>query len=101
MLVAFTETRLDGALRLEGAPARADHRLFPQRGDAPPARALLGRRAAATIEPLRDADAMVERANAFLLANGLGSPGDKFVAVFGAPVGVSGTTNAVQVRVLG
>ena len=53
------------------------------------------------IDPLRDADAMVERANAFVLANGLGSPGDKIVAVFGAPVGVSGTTNAVQVRVLG
>jgi pyruvate kinase len=54
-----------------------------------------------SIDPLRDADAMVERANAFVLANGLGSPGDKIVAVFGAPVGVSGTTNAVQVRVLG
>jgi pyruvate kinase len=54
-----------------------------------------------SIDPLRDADAMVERANAFVLANGLGSPGDKIVVVFGAPVGVSGTTNAVQVRVLG
>jgi pyruvate kinase len=50
---------------------------------------------------VRDADTMVERANAFILANGLGSPGDKIVVVFGAPVGVSGTTNAVQVRVLG
>jgi pyruvate kinase len=54
-----------------------------------------------SIDPLRDADAMVERANAFVLANGLASPGDKIVVVFGAPVGVSGTTNAVQVRVLG
>jgi pyruvate kinase len=54
-----------------------------------------------SIDPLRDADMMVERANAFILANGLGSPGDKIVIVFGAPVGVSGTTNAVQVRVLG
>jgi pyruvate kinase len=54
-----------------------------------------------SIDPLRDADAMVERANAFVLGNGLGSPGDKIVVVFGAPVGVSGTTNAVQVRVLG
>jgi pyruvate kinase len=53
-----------------------------------------------SIDPLRDADTMVERANAFVLANGLGSPGDKIVVVFGAPVGVSGTTNAVQVRVL-
>ena len=54
-----------------------------------------------SIDAVRDADAMVERANAFVLANGLGSPGDKIVIVFGAPIGVSGTTNAVQVRVLG
>jgi pyruvate kinase len=54
-----------------------------------------------SIDPLRDADAMMERANAYLLGHGMASPGDKVVAVFGAPVGVSGTTNAVQVRVLG
>jgi pyruvate kinase len=52
------------------------------------------------IEPLHDADAMVERANAFVLANGLGSPGDKIVAVFGAPIGVSGATNSIRVKVL-
>jgi pyruvate kinase len=52
------------------------------------------------IEPLNDADSMVDRANAFVLANGLGSPGDKIVAVFGAPIGVSGTTNSVRVKVL-
>jgi pyruvate kinase len=44
---------------------------------------------------------MMDRANAYLLGHGMASPGDKVVAVFGAPVGVSGTTNAVQVRVLG
>jgi pyruvate kinase len=54
-----------------------------------------------SMEAVRDADTMVERANAFILGSGLGSPGDKIVVVFGAPVGVSGTTNAVQVRVLG
>jgi pyruvate kinase len=54
-----------------------------------------------SIDPVRDAETMVERANAFILGSGLGSPGDKIVVVFGAPVGVSGTTNAVQVRVLG
>jgi pyruvate kinase len=53
-----------------------------------------------SIEPLHDADAMVERANAFVLANGLGSPGDKIVCVFGAPIGVSGATNSVRVKVL-
>ncbi len=52
------------------------------------------------IEQLRDADTMVERANDFVIANGFGSPGDKIVAVFGAPTGVSGTTNSIRVRVL-
>ena len=52
------------------------------------------------IEALHDADAMVERASAFVLANGLGSPGDKIVAVFGAPIGVSGATNSIRVKVL-
>jgi pyruvate kinase len=50
---------------------------------------------------LRDNDRMVDSANAFMLANGLGSPGDKIVAVFGAPAGVPGTTNSIRVRVLG
>ncbi len=52
------------------------------------------------IDLLRDPDQMVERANAFLLANGFVSPGDKFVAIFGAPVGVSGTTNSIRVKVV-
>jgi pyruvate kinase len=30
----------------------------------------------------------------------LGSPGDKIVAVFGAPAGVAGGTNSIRVRVL-
>jgi len=52
------------------------------------------------IEQLRDPDAMVERANDFVIVNGFGSPGDKIVCVFGAPTGVSGTTNSIRVRVL-
>jgi pyruvate kinase len=43
---------------------------------------------------------MVERANAFLLAHGLVSPGDKLVVVFGAPVGVAGSTNSLRVKVV-
>jgi len=43
---------------------------------------------------------MVERASGFLVANGFVSPGDKFVAIFGAPVGVIGTTNSIRVRVV-
>lgn len=52
------------------------------------------------IEPTGDADAMVERAHASLLAHGFVSPGDSFVTIFGAPVGVSGSTNALRVKVV-
>jgi pyruvate kinase len=52
------------------------------------------------IHLLRDSDEMVERASAFLLANGYASPGDRFVAIFGAPVGVAGSTNSIRVKVV-
>jgi pyruvate kinase len=52
------------------------------------------------IDPVRDADEMVERANGLLIANGFAAPGDKLVAIFGAPVGVSGTTNSIRVKVV-
>jgi len=52
------------------------------------------------IDMLRDSDEMVERANNYLLANGFVSPGDRFVTIFGAPVGVSGTTNSIRVKVV-
>ena len=54
-----------------------------------------------SMDPIRDNDRMVDNANAWVLANGVGSPGDKIVAVFGAPTGVPGTTNSIRVRVLG
>lgn len=52
------------------------------------------------VEHLRDSDEMIKRAHGLLLAAGVVTPGDSFVAVFGAPVGVSGTTNAIQVKVV-
>lgn len=52
------------------------------------------------VEPLSDSDQMIERAHALLLANGIVSPGDRFVTIFGAPVGVSGTTNALQIKIV-
>jgi pyruvate kinase len=52
------------------------------------------------IDLVRDADELMDRANGYLLAHGLVSPGDKFVAIFGAPVGVSGTTNSIRVRIV-
>ena len=52
------------------------------------------------IDVFRHPDEMVDRANTLLLANGFVSPGDKFVSIYGAPVGVVGTTNAIRVRVV-
>ena len=52
------------------------------------------------VEPLQSSDEMMDRAHALLLANGIVSPGDRFVTIFGAPVGVSGSTNAIQVKVV-
>jgi pyruvate kinase len=52
------------------------------------------------IEPSKDVDQLVDRANGYLLARGLASPGDRFVVVFGAPLGVRGTTNSIRVRVV-
>jgi pyruvate kinase len=52
------------------------------------------------VEACADSDAMIAKAHALLLAHGIVSPGDKFVTIFGAPVGVSGSTNALQVKVV-
>jgi pyruvate kinase len=52
------------------------------------------------LDLMRDADEMVERATMHLVANGHASPGDKLVTIFGAPVGVSGTTNSIRVKVV-
>jgi pyruvate kinase len=34
------------------------------------------------------------------MANGLASPGERVVVVFGAPLGVSGSTNSIRVHVI-
>ena len=52
------------------------------------------------VEPLRNSDQMIDRAHAMLLAGGIVAPGDSFVTIFGAPVGVTGSTNALQVKVV-
>jgi pyruvate kinase len=53
------------------------------------------------MELLTDADQIVDRANGHVLARGFASPGDRLVMVFGAPIGVPGTTNTIRVRVVG
>jgi pyruvate kinase len=48
-----------------------------------------------------DTDALVDWVTGDLMANGLASPGERVVIVFGAPLGVSGSTNSIRVHVIG
>ncbi len=50
---------------------------------------------------LSDTDALVDWVSGDLMANGLASPGERVVIVFGAPIGVSGSTNSIRVHVVG
>ncbi|HVH42049.1 MAG TPA: pyruvate kinase alpha/beta domain-containing protein, partial [Labilithrix sp.] len=50
---------------------------------------------------LTDTDALVDWVTGDLMANGLASPGERVVVVFGAPLGVSGSTNSIRVHVVG
>lgn len=51
--------------------------------------------------PLHDTDRLVEWCSGDLLAANLAAPGERVVIVFGAPIGVSGTTNTIRVHVIG
>jgi len=50
---------------------------------------------------VHDMDKLVDWCTADLMASGLASPGERVVIVFGAPIGVSGSTNTIRVHVLG
>jgi pyruvate kinase len=50
---------------------------------------------------IHDTDPLVDWCTGDLLAAGFGSPGERVVIVFGAPIGVSGSTNSIRVHVLG
>jgi pyruvate kinase len=50
---------------------------------------------------ITDSDRLVDWCTADLLASGLASPGERIVIVFGAPMGVSGSTNTIRVHVVG
>jgi pyruvate kinase len=50
---------------------------------------------------VHDTDQLVDWCTGDLLAGGYGSPGERVVIVFGAPIGVSGSTNTIRVHVLG
>ena len=49
---------------------------------------------------IHDMDALVDWCTGDLMAAGLASPGERVVIVFGAPIGVSGSTNTIRVHVL-
>ncbi len=99
VIVAFTETGLSARYVSKARPTVPIIAFSP---NAVTRRrlALLWGVTAFSIDLLRDPDEMIERASMFLVANGLASPGDKFVAIFGAPVGVVGSTNTIRVRVV-
>jgi pyruvate kinase len=50
---------------------------------------------------VHDTDKLVDWCTGDLMASGLASPGERVVIVFGAPIGVSGSTNTIRVHVLG
>jgi pyruvate kinase len=50
---------------------------------------------------VRDSDELVDWCTGDLMAAGLASPGERVVIVFGAPIGVSGSTNSIRVHVIG
>jgi pyruvate kinase len=50
---------------------------------------------------MHDTDQLADWCSGDLLAAGYGSPGERVVIVFGAPIGVSGSTNSIRVHVLG
>ncbi len=50
---------------------------------------------------IHDTDQLVDWCTGDLLAGGFGSPGERVVIVFGAPIGVSGSTNSIRAHVLG
>jgi pyruvate kinase len=51
--------------------------------------------------PVHDSDSLVDWCTGDLLASGLASPGERVVIVFGAPIGVSGSTNSIRLHVIG
>jgi pyruvate kinase len=50
---------------------------------------------------IHNMDQLVDWSTGDLMAAGLASPGERVVIVFGAPIGVSGSTNTIRVHVLG
>jgi pyruvate kinase len=50
------------------------------------------------MEPVKNADLMTELVSDRLLADGVGSAGDRVVVVYGSPLGVPGQTNSIRIH---
>ncbi|WP_104982725.1 pyruvate kinase [Sorangium cellulosum] len=99
LIVAFTESGLTARYASKARPVVPIVAFSPN--DTTRRRlALLWGVVPSPIDALRNSDEMIDRATAYLAANGFVSPGDKLVTIFGAPVGVSGSTNAIRVKVV-
>lgn len=99
-LVAFTES---GFSAMTVSLARPDVPIIAYSANAKTRRrmALYWGVVPREIPAMHDTDQLVDWCTGDLLAAGYGSPGERVVIVFGAPVGVSGSTNSIRVHVLG
>lgn len=99
-LVAFTET---GSSAMNVSLARPPMPIVAFSPNAQTRRrmALLWGVIPRELPSLKDTDALVDWVTGDLMANGLASPGERVVIVFGAPLGVSGSTNSIRVHVIG
>jgi pyruvate kinase len=50
------------------------------------------------MEPIRDPDAMARLVSERLVADGLASPGDRLILVYGSPLGEPGHTNSMRLH---
>ena len=99
-LVAFTESGLERDDREPRAPRRPHHRLLAERQDAPADGPLLGRHPARDARRCTTPTSSSTGARATCWPRVSASPGERVVIVFGAPIGVSGSTNTIRVHVL-
>jgi pyruvate kinase len=99
-LVAFTET---GSSAMTVSLARPDVPIIAYSPNAKTRRrmALYWGVVQREMPAVHDSDQLVDWCTGDLLAAGFGSPGERVVIVFGAPIGVSGSTNSTRVHVLG
>ncbi len=99
-IVAFTESG-QSAMTVSLARASVPVIAFSPNAKARRRMALFWGVVPREMPPMHEPDALVDWCTADLMASGLASPGERVVIVFGAPIGVSGSTNSIRVHVLG